>query len=290
MKRLLPRFLAGLALAALVAFIPAAAQGAPDALGRIKAAKRINVAFSGDSLPFSFVGKDNAPAGYSIDLCRKIIDQIARATGVADLKVNWLVGTASERVQMVASGKADLDCANTTATQLRSQTVDFSALVFVESGGFLVVTGGPVQRAADLGAKRIGVIAGTTTETRLFQMLKERLINATVIKLKDGNEGVAMLESGSLDAFAGDKIKLIGLGAQAKEPAKLALLNDDLSYEPLAFALPRGDSAYRLEVNKALTRVYSGGEIDAIFGKWFGGLGRPTALLAAMFVLNSIPE
>ena len=180
MNRLLPRFLVGLALAALATAIPAAAQGAPDTLARIKAAKRINVAFSGDSLPFSFVDKDSAPAGYSIDLCRKVIGQIGQAAGVADLKVNWLVGTAAERIQMVASAKADLDCGNTTATQTRAQTVDFSALVFVESGGFLVVGGGPVQRVADLGAKRIGVIAGTTTEKtarspRLNRQTKNRI-------------------------------------------------------------------------------------------------------------------
>ena len=78
--------------------------------------------------------------------------------------------------------------------------------------------------------------------------------------MKDGNEGLAMLESGSLDAFASDKIKLIGLAAQAKDPKPLAILGDDLSIEPLAFALPRGDSAMRLEVNRALTQVYVGGE------------------------------
>jgi len=33
----------------------AEAQTAPSTLGRIKAAKAINVAFAGDSLPFSFV-------------------------------------------------------------------------------------------------------------------------------------------------------------------------------------------------------------------------------------------
>ena len=290
MNRIPAGFLAGFALTAFLAALPAAAQGTPDTLAKIRAAKQINVAFSGDSLPFSFVDKGNVPAGYSIDLCKKVIAQIGRAAGVPDLKVNWLVGTVSERLQMVASAKADLECANTTATQSRMQTVDFSGLVFVESGGLLVSAGGVIQKMADLGGKRIGVLAGTTTETRLNQMLKERLINATVMKLKDGNEGVAMLESGSLDAFASDKIKLVGLATQAKDPGKFALLNDDLSYEPLAFALPRGDPAYRLEVNRALTRIYAGGEIDAIFGQWFGSLGRPSTLLAAMFVLNSIPE
>jgi ABC-type amino acid transport substrate-binding protein len=286
MKRIALAFLAGVAFAAL----PAAAQNAPDTLGKIKAAKQINVAFSGDSLPFSYVGKGNKPEGYSIDLCTKVIAHLARVVGIPDIKVSWLVGTAAERVQMVASGKAELDCANTTASQTRMQSVDFSGLIFVESGGFLVMASGPIQKLGDLGGKRIGVLAGTTTETRLDQLLKERQLTATVTKLKDGNEGVAMLESGSLDAFASDKIKLVGLGGQAKDPGKLTLLAEDLSYEPLAFAVPRGDSSFRLEVNRALTRIYAGGEIEPIFNSWFGSFGRPTALLAAMFVLNSVPQ
>ena len=99
-----------------------------------------------------------------------------------------------------------------------------------------------------------------------------------------------MLEAGSVDAYAGDKIKLVGLAAQAKEPAKLALLAEDLSFEPYAMALPRNDSALRLEVNRALTQVYLSGEIETIFAQWLGKLGRPRALLAAMYLLNSIPE
>ena len=99
-----------------------------------------------------------------------------------------------------------------------------------------------------------------------------------------------MLESGSVDAYAGDKIKLVGLAVQAKDQARLALLLEELSYEPYALALPRNDSALRLEVNKALTQVYIGGEIETIFAQWLGKLGRPSALLTAMYVLNSIPE
>ena len=65
---------------------------------------------------------------------------------------------------------------------------------------------------------------------------------------------------------------------------------EDLSFEPYALALPRNDSALRLEVNRALTQVYLSGDIEAIFEQWLGKLGRPTGLLAAMFLLNSIPE
>jgi ABC-type amino acid transport substrate-binding protein len=228
--------------------------------------------------------------GYSIDLCKRAIAQIGRAVGETDLKVNWLAGSVTERLQMVASGRADLDCANTSQTQSRLANVDFSNLIFVDGGGLLVKAGAPVNQVADLAGKRVAVIKGTTTETRLADALRVRLINATVVTVADASAGMAMLDAGTVDAFAGDKIKLVGLAVQAKEPAKLALVTEDLSFEPYAFALPRNDSALRLEVNKALTQVYIGGDIDRIYGDWLGKLGRPSGLLAVMFLLNSIPE
>jgi polar amino acid transport system substrate-binding protein/glutamate/aspartate transport system substrate-binding protein len=162
--------------------------------------------------------------------------------------------------------------------------------VFLDGGGIIVKAGSSMQKFTDLAGKRIGVIDGTTTAARLDAMLQQKLISAKVTHLKDGNEGVAMLESGSLDAFASDKIKLLGLAMQAKHPEELAMLQEDLSVEPLAFALPRNDSAFRLEVDSALTQVYMGGEIEGIFNTWFGTLGRPSGLLAAMYLLNSLPE
>jgi len=137
--------------------------------------------------------------------------------------------------------------------------------------------------AIDVGAVGVGPAGRTVPGERA-------LLTTAVVPIANANEGVAMLESGSIDAYAGDKIKLIGLAAQAREPAKLALLAEDLSFEPYGLALPRNDSALRLEVNKALTQVYMGGEIEQIFATWLGKLGRPSSLLAAMYLLYSIPD
>lgn len=281
-----------LALFATVALATslAHAQTAPNTLGKIKAAKVINVAFAGDSLPFSWVNSANQPTGYSIDLCTRVIAQIGRTVGEPNLKVNWLVGGAADRVQMVASGKADLECGNTTQTLTRLAVVDFSNLIFVDGGGFLVTSGSTINKISEMGGMKIAVLKGTTTEARLTLQLSRRLVNATIIPIAEGMEGVAMLEAGAVDAYAGDKIKLIGLAAQSKDPGKLALLAEELSFEPYAFALPRNDSAFRLEVNRALTQIYLSPEIDTIFTQWLGRLGRPSGLLAAMYLLNAIPE
>jgi len=284
------KLLAALIVAAGLAAGGATAQTGPNTLGKIKAAKVINVAYSTDSLPFSFAGSNNEPAGYSIDLCKRVIAQIGRAVGEPNLKVNWMAGPVAERLQMVASGRADLECANTSQTQSRLANVDFSNLIFVDAGGFLVKAGAPINQFSDLQGKRIAVLKGTTTEARLNDALRGRLVNATVVAIADAGEGVAMVESGSVDAYAGDKIKLVGLAVQAKTPARLALLADELSFEPYSMALPRNDSALRLEVNRALTQVYISGDIEAIYAQWLGKLGRPSALLAVMYLLNSIPE
>jgi ABC-type amino acid transport substrate-binding protein len=113
-------------------------------LGKIKA-KAINVAFSGDSLPFSFVGPNNEPAGYSIDICKRVIAQIGRAVGEPDLKINWMIGPVADRLKMVETGRAELECANTTQTLARLAYVDFSNSLR-DGGGYRVRTDSPINR------------------------------------------------------------------------------------------------------------------------------------------------
>ena len=276
--------------ATLVLGSSAQAQTAGGALARIKSAGAITVAYSPDSLPFSFKGNDNAPAGYSIDLCKRVITQIGNAVGVPNLKVNWVAGSTPERLQMVASGKADLECANTTQTMGRLANVDFSSLIFIDGGAFIIRKDSTINQLGDLGGKKIAVLKGTTTEARLRDVLSKRLVNASIVTVDQANDGMSMLDSSAVDAYAGDKIKLVGLAAQSKDPGTYAFLAEELSFEPYAFALPRGDSALRLEVNRALTQVYMGGEIEPIFMNWLGKLGRPSGLLAAMYLLYSIPQ
>ena len=146
---MLKTLLAALCAAAAVAATPVAAQVASPTLARIKAAKAVNVAYSPDSAPFSSANGNAAPEGYSIELCKRVIAQVAQTLGEAELKVNWHPGSVTERLQMVASGRADLECANTTQTLTRLAQVDFSNLIFVDGGGLLVKAGAPLNSIAD---------------------------------------------------------------------------------------------------------------------------------------------
>ena len=94
---MLKTVLAALCVAVAAAAGPAAAQGASPTLAKIKAAKAINVAYSPDSAPFSSATGNAAPQGYSIELCKRVVAQIARAVGEPELKINWLAAPVAER-------------------------------------------------------------------------------------------------------------------------------------------------------------------------------------------------
>lgn len=66
------RILAAVALAFLLPG-PVLAQDLQGTLQKIKASGTIAIGFREQSVPFSFLGTDGKPAGYSVDLCQRIV-------------------------------------------------------------------------------------------------------------------------------------------------------------------------------------------------------------------------
>ena len=286
----LKTMLAALCLAPVLAFAQSSSLPLEGRLKKIHDTKTISVAYRTDALPFSFEDNEKKPAGYMVDLCRSVISVMERQVGVSPLQVKWVPVTVQTRFAAVSGGQADIECGATTVTLGRMKEVDFSSLTFVDGTGLLVRSGNPAASLMDLSGKKIGVIAGTSNERAVNEALKAKLITAQVVPVPSRDEGLVQLEAGTIDAFASDRLLLVGLGARAKDPKSLALLNELLSYEPYAIVLPRGEWALRLAVNSALSQVYRSQALPELFGRWFAPLGRPTPLLEAMYALGRLPE
>jgi ABC-type amino acid transport substrate-binding protein len=193
------------------------------------------------------------------------------------------------RFSTVASGKADMECGASTVTLGRMKEVDFSNYIFVESTGMVVTRASNIRTFADMTGKKIAVAAGTTNEQAIIAQLKQQKMEATIISAKDGAEAVALLESGNADGFASDKLLLVG--AHMKNPQALVMLPDDLSVEPYAIALPRGDWALRLAVNTGLAQIFRSGQVVAIFQAWFDRIGlQMSPVLRIMYGLGSLSD
>ena len=262
------RRLTGLLVLMTLICQPAMADKPSDTLAKIKSSKTITIAHDAAGAPFSFI-KGGEPAGYSIDLCQEIVTSLEQQLGIDDIKIKWRAGNTPERLRMVEKGDADIDCGTTSITLGRQEKVDFSNPVFVESGGVLVLETSGIKGLISLADKKVAVMSGTTTEKRLLKALERKHIEAKLVKIKDAKEGMAALESGKADAWAGDRLVLIAL-ATTEDSKHYAMLKEMFSVDPYGFALPRGDADFRLAVNRALAGVYRDVVLEQIFVRWFG--------------------
>jgi len=278
-------------MAAVVWTSPVLGQELDGTLKRIKTTGTFTIGYRESAPPFSFMGPDKRPVGYSIDLCMNVASAIEKQLGIANLKLNWVPVTAENRVDMVAQGKVDIECSTTTATLSRQDRVDFSLMTFVDGGSLMSMADVDLGTGLnDLTNKRIAVIPGTTTEKALTEFLKKQFINVQVVRVKDHAEGVAAIETKKADAFASDRGILIGLALTSKDPKRFALANLLFSYEPYGLMVRRNDGAFRLAVNRALAALYRSGGIVSIYERWFAAFGKPTEAIQAMYLLNGLPE
>jgi len=268
---------------------PALGQELDGTLKKIKASNTFTLGYLESAPPFSFPGPDRRPVGYSIDLCTQVASSIQKQLGIS-LKLNWVPVTTANRLEMVATGKVDLECGTTTASLSRQERVDFSLMTFVDGGGLLTKPDLKLGAVADLADKRIAIIPGTTTETAFAKFLKEEFISVKYVPVKNHVDGLAAVEKGLAEAFASDRGILVGLAVTSKDPSLFALPNILFSYEPYGFMLRRNDAAFRLAVNRALAGLYRSGGIGPIYDRWFGAFGKPSPAIQAMYLLNGLPE
>jgi ABC-type amino acid transport substrate-binding protein len=282
--------------AALVAMGIALAGVRPDAaaasptLDRIKATGAITFGYRDNAVPFSYKDREGRVRGYSVELCMRVAGAIQKELGLAELRIEWLPVEASSRLDYVTSGKVDAVCGTTTITLSRMRLVDFSLPFFVDGGSVLVRAKSKLARIADLKGKRIAVIAGTTTEEALVRGMNAISAPAVLVPVQNAAEGMTLLSERKVDGYAADRTVLAYLKLRSRNPKDFAFVAGDFSYEPFGLPMRRDDPDFRLAVNRALANLYRTGDIDEIFQRWLGALGKPGPLLHSMFYLSTLPE
>jgi len=197
--------------------------------------------------------------------------------------------TAANRFDTIRKNDADLLCEATSITLSRRKLVDFSIPTFVDGAG-IVTTATDLHELKDLARRKVGVVAGTTTEDALRRALSAGGIEAEIVPAKTHDEGLAMLDDGKTAAYLADRAILVFLLQNSKAVDKLRIAENYLSVEPYALALPLGDQDFRLAVDTALSRIYRSGDVLAIFNETFGGKVYPTSLLKTLYAVSGVPD
>ncbi|MEP6876572.1 MAG: transporter substrate-binding domain-containing protein, partial [Burkholderiales bacterium] len=146
-----PAFILKLAAVGLVALaaLHAGAQTAPaptqltGTLAKVRETGSITIGHRESSIPFSYLSARGEPIGYSIDLCKLLVDAISEEVG-RTIAVRWVPVTSESRIPAVVGGQVDLECGSTTNNLERQKQVSFSPTMFVSGTKLMVKKGSPI--------------------------------------------------------------------------------------------------------------------------------------------------
>ena len=276
--------------AALIASLSIAGSAAAETtLDQIKSSKTIRMGYRDASIPFSFVGDDKQPRGFTVDLCKIVAADLAKQLNLEKLDVQWVPVTAQSRFDALKSGKIDLECGNSTQTLTRRAEFDFSVMTFVDGAGLLFRKGEIPTNSDHLTGQRIVVVAGTTTEKALEALGASAKLGAGLIRVPDHGAALKALADKQATAYAADRTILITTALASGHANLFELSSAQFTYEPYGLMMRR-DTDFRLAVDRSLARLYRSGDIAPVFQRWFQPLGNPGDMVKVMFLLNGLPE
>jgi glutamate/aspartate transport system substrate-binding protein len=154
-------------------------------------------------------------------------------------------------------------------TAERQKQVAFSYGFIYVKGQLLTAKDSGIHSFDDLRGTYVVTTAGTSNERYLKSYNLDHKLNMIVISAKDHGEAFQMLQSGRAAAFYMDDALLYGERAKARDPHNWVVVGEEQSREIYSCMVRKDDPPFLALVNGALADLYSSGEINGIYRKWF---------------------
>ncbi|MFC3022722.1 transporter substrate-binding domain-containing protein [Vibrio zhugei] len=251
-------FLVGSALAgaALASF---SASAKVDTINHIQKTGELRLCFEAGYIPFEMTAKDGRYVGFDIDLAK----HLARSLGVKFVPVN----TAWDGiVPALKTGKCDF-IAGMTVTPKRNLNVLF-ADAYIKMGQTVLISPklkDKIHSYRDLNDPKYTI--ATQMGTTGAQGAKKYLYKAKVDLFDTSADAVLQVMNHKADAFVYDLPYNAMYAAQHK--GKVIHLDQPFTYEPMGWAIRRGDQDFLNLLNNYMKQVRGDGTYDRIYHKWF---------------------
>jgi glutamate/aspartate transport system substrate-binding protein len=265
----------GCALAAAIATTALAQEQEQSArqlqgtLQKIDRSGVVTIGYREASFPLSYLDPQGRPIGYSIDLCKAIIDEIAREIDNVRIKTEYAMVTPETRIPALLAGKIDLECGSSTNNTERQKQVAFSPLIFVAGTKLMVKRGSGIRSYKDLKGKVVVVTAGTTNEQVMKRINQQFNVGMNIVSARDHEESYTLVANGNAAAFATDDILLYGLIARHRSQRELIVVGDLLSYDPYGIMFRKDDPQLKEAVLRTFQQLVDSRDILELYHKWF---------------------
>jgi polar amino acid transport system substrate-binding protein len=230
-------------------------------LSKIQENGELRVGFNAGYMPFEMTDKNGNFVGFDIDVAK----EMAKAMNVKFVPVNtdW-----DGIIPSLITGKFDIIMSGMTVTQERNLQVNFADPYIVVGQTILLHKKheGSIRSYKDLNHEKFTITSmlGTTGEKAV-----KRMIPKAKYKSFDKEQEAALeVANGKADAFVYDlPYCAIFMDEQGKD--KLVFLDKPFTYEPLAWAVNKGDPDFLNWLNNFLRQLKNDGRYQNIYNKWF---------------------
>jgi ABC-type amino acid transport substrate-binding protein len=277
-----------------------------NTLAGVRQSGTLRLGYYADAGPFSYRDETGKPAGYAISLCQQIANDLKIEMGVPNLDVEFVLVTGTDRFDAITQGRVDLLCGPSVETFARRKEVSFSMPIFPAGLAALVRADAPAQLRdvlsgheppyrplwrASMGLalehRTFSAVTNTTALNWLTSKRDQFKIDAKIVPVESHDQGVQRVLDRTSDVLFGERSIL--LDAKKRNPAgnDLVVLDREFTYEPLSFALARGDEDLRLLVDQSLNRLSRSGETQKLYRRFFG---EPDEDALTFFRLNTVAD
>jgi polar amino acid transport system substrate-binding protein len=220
----------------------------------------LRVGFEAGYMPFEMTDKKGHFVGFDIDIAK----EMAKAMGVKFVPVN----TAWDGIiPSLITNKFDIIMSGMTVTQERNLKINFADPYIIIGQTILINKkhAGTVTSYKDLNNSEFIVTSklGTTGE----QAVKRLIPKCTYKSFETEPEAALEVVNGKADAFVYDLPYCVVFMAQ-QGAGKLVFLDQPFTFEPLGWAVKKGDPDFMNWLNNFLRQIKNDGRYDRIYNKW----------------------
>ncbi|QYB06211.1 glutamate ABC transporter substrate-binding protein [Rhodococcus sp. USK10] len=210
--------------------------------------------------------------GFDVDVAR----EISRDLFGDPNRLDYRILTSANREKALQESMVDIVAKTMTITCDRKERVAFSSEYFAAQQRVLVVKGSPIRSAADLDGKRVCVVRGTTSLTRLQKVAP----TAEILTVPMWSDCLVVLQQRQVDAVTTDDTILAGLASQ--DPY-LEIVGDSMGAEPYGIGITKTNEDLVRFVNRTLERIRGDGTWTRMYDRWLSVLGPSPAPPSAVY-------
>lgn len=233
-----------------------------DLSAAIKTRGTLRIGYLIDLWPYSANRDDGVPTGFEV----RLLERVAEVWFGSREAVEMVPVTRESGLQALLNGEVDVLAGGWIQSRELELQADTSLVLFDDGVSLFSLSTAPYRTLQELVGRPVGVVANSDGAAAIPQLtqLAGGPLNALSYPTRD--EAVAALQRGEVVAVLAERGLVL---SPLYRQAGFTLADARLTYRPVSYVLPQGDSNFRDWFNETLMQLHDNGVFREVYTTWF---------------------